>query len=347
MLLTKRRFLTILSSLVLAARAQQQSSRPINFLAMGDWGAPFGRRPTRDKDQDWKRRRTLQDKVALAMCAYARSLRDAGEPVDGVLALGDNFYEKLGDSSDPRWKERFEDLYPRDPLDCPFYFALGNHDYEDADKSNWRKQLAYAREVAGTRWKFPAAGDATWYRQDFGSPSPWFTLLVLNSNTDHIGLNGRSDQARWSAQSQWLAAELDGAASQNRRVLCVAHHPMFTNGFHWNGRLDPSLYKSIRRDWLPHLARIPFYLSGHDHNLQHIEHPEHPATSFLVCGAGGGDFVQPEHRFLSGEGPVFTTKFLKNIGFMHLRYSAAESTARLITADDGQPHDVHMVQRSA
>ena len=46
-------------------------------------------------------------------------------------------------------------------------------------------------------------------------------------------------------------------------------------------------------------AKVDFWITGHDHDLQHIEFANHP-TSFVISGGGGAELVDwttpPEKR---------------------------------------------------
>lgn len=282
----------------------------------------------------------LQERVAAAMTDYATKLQLAGVRLDAVLALGDNFYGPLKSEDDKRFADRFENLYPKPALDSPFYFALGNHDYEDDKhvkdpaKKNWKHELAYARAHPDGRWRFPAVGDATWYRLDFPSgQQPLLSIILLDTNTDHV-------KERWEGQIAWMKQELADCQKSRWRMV-AAHHPMFTDGYHFDGKKDPHLYPKIRETILPELGSATFYLSAHDHNQQHIRHPGHKHLDFLLSGAGGGDFIQKRRR-PEGDAP-WTNRFMESYGFLHLRFSEAEATAQFIGVTDkgwellGQP----------
>ena len=140
----------------------------VEILAMGDWGAP----PNMPDPDDVPKVRALQNQVASAMADYARKLAEKGTPLSAVFGLGDNFYGRLDGPDDPRFQERLEKLYPPADLNVPFYFALGNHDYEDYKFQNWKHEIAYAKQHPESRWKWPAADGVTWFRQDFPSDEP-------------------------------------------------------------------------------------------------------------------------------------------------------------------------------
>jgi tartrate-resistant acid phosphatase type 5 len=95
------------------------------------------------------------------------------------------------------------------------------------------------------------------------------------------------------AQDEWLRDEL--VKDRPGQLLAfVAHHPLYTNGMHGDNSL---LIGKWGRFLIDH--RIDLYISGHDHDLQHLEFENHP-TSFVISGGGGAELVgwttPPERR---------------------------------------------------
>ena len=82
--------------------------RGLHLLALGDYGTKGD---------------ANQTAVAKSMAKFAKSL---DQPLDAVLALGDNFYKKI---TPDRFDNHFEKMYSTDGLNCPFYACAGNHDY--------------------------------------------------------------------------------------------------------------------------------------------------------------------------------------------------------------------------
>jgi 3',5'-cyclic AMP phosphodiesterase CpdA len=116
------------------------------------------------------------------------------------------------------------------------------------------------------------------------------TLICLDSN---IPGSKRHDLWPWSfvltrqqhdEQQQWLESEL--AKPRTTPFLAVAaHHPLYSNGQH---RDNPKLI--AQWDSLLRRHKVDLYLSGHDHDLQHLEFKGHP-TSFVISGGGGAELV--------------------------------------------------------
>ena len=225
----------------------------IQLLAIGDFG-------TTGKDQA---------AVAGAMRAFRRQ---AGLPLEALLLLGDNVYNRVADGfsvTSPHWRTVFEEMYPAEDFACPCYAVLGNHDYGD-NPGGHEVQLGYSGKD-GTRWRMPGK----WYRFDIGGPAAGVTFLALDSNQTPNHL----PEAERREQLEWLESQLAGP--RRAFTIVMAHHPVYSNGKHGDTGY-------LVRDWAPLLERykVHVYLAGHDHDLQHLEMSGR-FTSFVISGGGG------------------------------------------------------------
>lgn len=213
------------------------------------------------------------NKSQAAVAGAMRAFRErAGISLHSLLLLGDNFYgggKGSLDADSPRWRTVFEDMYPARDFDCPCYAVLGNHDYDDI-RDGEKAQLAYARRP-GTRWRMPAK----WYRVDVGVGPGRLTILALDSNA----VSNNRALAEYREQGAWLEEQL--ATDRGAFTLVIAHHPVFSNG-----QLGDSVL--LVRDWAPLLERhkVHVFLSGHEHDLQHLEFADR-FTSYVISGGGG------------------------------------------------------------
>ena len=269
----------------------------LHFLAVGDYGTG------NDK----------QKKVAARMNEFAGKL-DA--PLTAVLALGDNFYGKLEEA---RFEPDFEKMYSREHLGCPFYACLGNHDYgpQYDSKQGPAKadmQLAYARKNPASRWKMPAK----WYSIELpeaGSAAPLVKIIFLDGNF----FEGAMTPQEKLDQKRWLEAEFK-KESKAKWTWVVAHYPLFSDD---KKRKDNA---GLIKNWGPAFQKNPvsLYLSGHDHNLQHLQLKDYQ-PSFLVSGGGGAS----TYEITSSE-----RGFAKQIfGFNHIHVDDKRITVQLIDAD--------------
>lgn len=338
--------------LALVAVAVAQAGTRLDLIAFGDWGAPLtdksapkagapgieaglGRAPTLASLESrppssgsraakpTSTRLAYQRAVARAMAGWMKERQV--RPQAAVL-LGDNFYGLLKSAEDSRFRVNFTEMYPRDEFPFPFYFALGNHDYEDGEHSNWKHQMDWKGD---DRWRAPSATPgATWMRVDLPPEEPLLSLFVINNTVDGVNRRGRaSGYLGWSDEVAWVAAEL----ARPRRAPWLAagsHYPPYSNGAHhkddgprpatgpWFN--DRPSWELTRRDLLPlfHKAGIDFWLGGHDHNLQHLTSPEWPGLDILVSGAGGGTHPYGRHPLAPKE-PLL----IKGAGWLHMRFT--------------------------
>jgi hypothetical protein len=282
-----------------------------HLLMLGDWGAI-------DQHLD-------QNTVAAAMQTYART---HGLNTQALLMLGDNFYGELGSTSSSRWKDQFEDMYPRSIFNCPAYAIPGNHDYiQDNGILRYDIELQYGK-AAQTRWTMPAQ----YYRFLFPTLDPLVTFIALDSNIPYAdGATQRGgfftmSAVQQAAQLQWLSDELKKPLSTPFLII-MAHHPLYSDGPHGDNQ-------GLIDDWDPllrqHHAHV--YLAGHDHDLQHLEFEGHP-TSFFCSGGGGADLynlrIPPDKR-----GPYAAKAF----GFGHLEVTKSLLTLRHVDQNGNVIH---------
>jgi tartrate-resistant acid phosphatase type 5 len=188
-----------------------------------------------------------QRSVAAAMLQYHQQ-----RPFDFGITLGDNFYNKgMRGIDDPRWKTLWDDLY--DPLGIQFYATLGNHDY--GFRQSPEAEILYSAKSPS--WRMPAA--------QYTFTAGWVQFFAIDS------------QVVTPDQLEWLQKGLD--SSTLRWKVVYGHHPIYSHGYHGDNR-------TLIRELLPVLkGRANVYLTGHDHDMQHLR-PE-GNLHFFVAGCGG------------------------------------------------------------
>ena len=260
------------------SRAWAQSADPaLTFLAVGDWG----------RDGDFH-----QADVAARMGETAAALK-----ARFVISVGDNFYEDgVASITDPKWKTSFEDVYAAPSLQVPWRAILGNHDYHGDSQA----QLDYAR--TSPRWRMPGR----WYSYKEAIPqggeAEFFVLdtspLIseyYKDGAEKVKVKGQDT----AAQLRWFEAALD--ASRADWKIVVGHHPVYSgNEYGGSSDLQAKIDPILQRN------RVPLYLNGHDHDLQHIQRG---ATHYVCTGAGskvrkdcnlgGGDFCSLQSGFVA------------------------------------------------
>lgn len=272
----------------------------LHFLAVGDFGTG----------------NAAQRKIAEQMNTFAGKL---GTPLTAVLALGDNFYNKLEPA---RFEPGFEQMYSKEHLNVPFYACLGNHDYGPSYDSKQGRakaemQLEYAKANPTSRWKMPAK----WYAVELPAKGqPLVKLIYLDSNN----FEGALTPQEKLDQKRWFEAELK-KETQAKWTWVVSHFPLFSDT---TKRKDN---QALIKNWGAYFQENPIslYLSGHDHNLQHL-HVEGYSPSFLVSGGGGASLYE-----ITDTGRGFSQQIL---GFNHIHVNEERILVQLIDGDGNCMH---------
>jgi tartrate-resistant acid phosphatase type 5 len=199
----------------------------------------------------------------------------------------------------------------------------GNHDYETFRGNKVEAELGYANR--SSRWTMPWR----WYSVKLPKENPLLTLIFLDSNfpgSKGLGLWPWSfvlTKQQHDEQQHLLEAELEKPRSTPFLAL-AAHHPLYSNGKHRDNPMLIAQWDSLLRR-----HKVDLYLSGHDHDLQHLEFKGHP-TSFVISVGGGAELVgwttSPEKRGPWG---------LRAVGFTDLQISKEELVIRHIGKDAG------------
>lgn len=286
MRLTRRSLLQSLT-LVLAGcanglgfgRQDKMAGGGLTFLATADWGMD-GQHSQRD---------------------VARAMGEAGARYEAqfVAAVGDNFYDAgVASIDDPHWKNSFEDIYTAPALQRPWYAVLGNHDYGGSPEA----QLGYAK--TSDRWRMPAryfvqsmmAPDGAAVDLFFIDTAPFLESYRNSDKASLFRANIRSQDT--DAQLRWLEAGLKKSTA--RWKLAFGHHPVFSGGVHGDTKELVALLEPMLRG-----HGVAAYISGHDHDLQHIERD---GVTYIGTGAGAETrhVKQVEGTVFCSEEPGFT-----------------------------------------
>jgi tartrate-resistant acid phosphatase type 5 len=240
----------------------------LHFLAVGDTGTGA----------------EGQKQVAEALAKYADAVKGSSNAINFILMLGDNFYsDGVKTVDDPQWQDKFEKMYDAKRLPMPFYVVLGNHDWRnDAPDA----EIEYPKLHPNSRWKM----DGHYYKRSFPSKSadanaaPLADFFFIDTeawNTKGSHVSMYPDKKLGDKQMAWLEKELK--ASHARWKIVVAHHPLYSDGEHGHDVQVLALRK--RLDPLFKENGVNAFITGHDHDLQRIEIPDHPVL-FLISGAG-------------------------------------------------------------
>jgi tartrate-resistant acid phosphatase type 5 len=270
------------------SRLAWAAASDLAFLVLGDWGTGS----------------SGQRQVAAQMAKSAEAMG-----ARFVITTGDNFYPNgVKSVDDTHWKYTFEDVYAAPSLTIPWYAALGNHDHQ----GNVNAQVEYTKR--SSRWRMPA----TYYKHTEmladGSPADFFFIDSQAIREDYRRTRGRGAR---DAQLIWLEREL--TASTARWKIAVGHHPVFSGGRHGPTEALVVLLKPLLEQF-----GVQVYLSGHEHDLQHLAIGK---VHYLISG-GGGARTRPSK-------PVAGTRFVigRRHGFMTARLAPHAMDIEFIDAE--------------
>uniref|UniRef100_A0A915KBB5 Tartrate-resistant acid phosphatase type 5 n=1 Tax=Romanomermis culicivorax TaxID=13658 RepID=A0A915KBB5_ROMCU len=263
--------------------------RELKFGAIGDWGGlPI-----------WPYRSPVQWKVAEALADKARE-----ENFDFYISLGDNFYLiGVKNDRDKRFRqETFEKVYSTKVLqEKPWYIMAGNHDHN----GNVTAQIAYSRK--SDRWIFPKPYYMIKYQTIDGIDIDIIVIdtVILCGNTvdgkfdstwrflistfNNLTPDGPSDPKAADDQWQWIEDQLN--KSRAHYLFVAGHYPVYSIADH-----GPTKCLIEKLDPLMQKFKVTAYISGHDHNLQHLQIDSQGSTiNYVLSGSGAFSTKSTEH----------------------------------------------------
>jgi len=219
---------------------------------------------------------------------------------DFVITLGDNIYNNGVQSvSDSQFQSKFEKPYAQLPY--RFHMVLGNHDY----RGNIQAQIDYTQK--SKKWYLPAkyytfkTGHSSFFALDTNDPNPEQVRFLTS------GLK--------NAHTPWKIA--------------FGHHPRHSNGYYKNSQSagQIKLLDSM-------CSQVALYLSGHEHNQQHIQ--KGCAIDYLIVGSAAG-----MRAGASGPGTQF---YRPGYGFAWVKVSEQEIYFELLD-ENAKVHYSHKIKR--
>jgi tartrate-resistant acid phosphatase type 5 len=277
-----------------------------SFLAVGDTG--------KANEGQFQVGRAMGAECARIRCQFA-------------TLLGDNFYDTGVESpTDPQFVNKFE--RPYEPVNVPFYIALGNHDY-GAQANQWVKgdyQIAYA----ATHPKFILPSHYYKFEQD--------NALFIVLDTSRLFHNKDTQK-----QKDFVVKSL--RENLKKWVIIIAHHPYISNGKHGNaGNYDGvpfppysgSIIKSLFDNEI--CAHADLVLAGHDHNLQTLRGSGRCSKPIFVV-SGGGATAKDDLR---GSNPALFQKAI--LGFTSIKVGESTIDIEQRNADNQLEHG-HRIEK--
>ncbi len=174
----------------------------------------------------------------------------------GIIA-GDVIYnDGVKSTDDPQFESKFARFY--EPLQLPWYIALGNHDYRGCVD-------CYLK---------PTTAGSTW-----NHPSRYYAIAVSNNFRFLI-----IDTEQFNQQQQeWLSSELEKA--QQQKIVVVGHRPIESfehtkRGEDWSGRQQ-------LKDLICNKAEL--YVAGHAHDMEDVGKLPDCSVRQVISGGGGAE----------------------------------------------------------
>lgn len=190
-----------------------------------------------------------------------------------VILLGDNFYYTgVSSVDDPQWDSKFNHIYNSPCLSQKkFYTVFGNHDY----RNNPQAQIDYTNK--SPQWNLPAR----FYKLSAGEIVDFF---AIDTNfPDKCG-------SKSLCSLDWIEDKISSSGASWKIVF--GHHPALSGGKYKKLAFIPSyILPSFLCNAKPHL-----YISGHDHNMQHLKGKyvnKGCDIHQLIVGGGGAPIYIP------------------------------------------------------
>ncbi|XP_068720388.1 tartrate-resistant acid phosphatase type 5-like [Montipora capricornis] len=304
-------------------------SEELRFLVLGDWGGML-----------------FYPYTTYYERAVSKTLGKVAEEfgTQFTIGLGDNFYEfGVKNEDDPRFQETFENVFTAKSLMTPWYFCAGNHDHY----GNVSAEIAYSTH--SERWNFPSL----YYTKSWRIPGSDLDLqlvlldtIVLCGNTDHDHLNDQPQEPESveKSEEQWTWLEDTLKSSTAHYVIVGGHFPVWSIAEHGPTqclveRLKPLLEK----------YNVTAYISGHDHNLQHLKE-QNSSVEYFVVGCAGKMDTSRSHRDAvpGGSSRFFWAEPSKDGGFALVRAAVSNMTLEFVDAHESMlytrnlyPRDIH------
>ena len=231
----------------------QESKGKLRFVVLGD----FGGIPVRPYSR-WSQR-LVSKKISEI------------PNVNFFVTTGDNFYFRgVNHVDDFRFFATYERIYSYPSLQKKWYVVAGNHDYY----GNVSAQILYTQK--SNRWTFPHF----YHTKVFSIPESNKTLQIILIDTMSLcftRIPKRKNAPSAETQMEWIKNTLN--ESKSDYLIVVGHHPMFSAGRHGNNKCLQGKLQNLFKH-----HKVNAYISGHDHNLQHIV-PENSSLEHFVCGS--------------------------------------------------------------
>jgi hypothetical protein len=260
------------------------SERPVRLWVQGDPGRAVPN--------------TMLGRDAALQWAAAHP-RGTLPPLDLWLTTGDNAYRSGKDSE---FQQHLFEAYPKLLPTVPYLPVHGNH---DARRNSFYQLFSFPAQ--GEAGGLPS-GSEHYFSIDYGQVH----LVFLDSHDGDLGKD--------SDMLQWLTRDL--AATKQRWIIALMHHPAYTKGSHDSDDDGDSRgrMRRVRENVVPLLEQggVDLVLFGHSHVYER--------THLLACHYGDSQSFAPEMNLQkSGQGEY--RKPVERLPFAGTIYNVVGSSA--------------------
>ncbi|XP_005095870.1 tartrate-resistant acid phosphatase type 5 [Aplysia californica] len=251
-----------------------------------------------------------------------------------IFELGDNFYyDGVKGLDDIRFDRTFESVYTAKSLQVPWYLVAGNHDH----RGNVTAQILYSN--VSERWNYPSY----YYYREFPIDSMGHkvgivmmdTILLCGITHDDVHEQPTGPAHKGSAEKQWDFIMQTLANSKADYLFTAGHYPVFSVAEHGptkclEDRLQPMLEK----------YSVNGHMSGHDHNLQHLQIKSPKGTNLDYFVSGMANFIDPSRAHYedvpTGSLKFHNADFITKGGFLYAETTVQNMTLTFVGANGKQ-----------
>ncbi|EZG55430.1 putative acid phosphatase [Gregarina niphandrodes] len=295
----------------------------LHFASLGNWGAGNAQ----------------QHAVARSLKAAA-----ANPPLSFVVSPGSNFMEGVANLEDARWYKEFRDVYSGPELNCPWFVALGGHDWDgNVTAMVLRTNATYGhftrvREIEeedplrytedrGPRWTLP--NFFYHYTQTFTDTSSASALMSAPEVSVFFAfidtrILGQGFPVPGATERHWeeLKQTLEAASKSYDWLFVVGDEAIYSSGRSGGSKYLRKHLRELLRSNL-----VDAYIAGRDRDMEVIEDG---SLSHIMCGSGSGGRAG---KFFAHDGSIYWTK---RPGFCYHTLTKNKFTTQFIDGLNGK-----------
>lgn len=236
-----------------------------------------------------------------------------------IILMGDNFYNYgILKENDEQWKQ-YEDVFSTIPSD-KIFALMGNHDYYGNPKiqlntNHFKNNEFYFKKTFSNIDLY------------FLDTAPLHEGHCEVDNTIFKQIHNKCAEELKQEQLKWLETELEKSVKNGRKKIVFGHYPVISNGFYYF-KLRP-LYETLIP--LFEKYKVDAYVSGHEHNVQHIKRTiskDYTFNQFIIGSSSEtrrNGFINPFHNSLFDNSNHFMMEIIQKNRSLHFRFINEEN----------------------